>query len=82
MYKPHKPYVPTALEVVQQKNAKATTKGAYMSEAKETIKHGGGHYVRDKQWANRANPDYATVTKAHEARKDHFMKQRRLQKIV
>jgi hypothetical protein len=44
MYKPHKPYVPTAMEVMKEKNPKAQTKGAYQIEVQETIKDDGKHW--------------------------------------
>ena len=34
--------------------------------------------MRDREWVRRANPDFIATTIAQAARKDHFMKQRRL----
>jgi len=82
MYKPPKPHVPTPLEVMKIKNPKSQTKGRYTNEVKDTIKDGGGHLIKDREWKKTANPDYAESTRSAAARKDHFMKQRRLQKVI
>lgn len=58
MYKPPVVYVPTPLEALQAKNPKAQTKGRYLAEVTETMKDGGDHDAKDREWVGKANPDY------------------------